>query len=485
MLLCGIVLTKEDTMKKVFAGIRSVTRNTDPKSVLFFVRKFFNSYCFYAFETIAACLFAATGKEVAGAVCFVCLICVILLVCDDILPTLPPFLLLSAFVTNCYDSFDIFFPYIKYAPAAALCLIFHFTAYRRPVRTGISAYGILAVGVAIVLGGIGRFTLKDYVYGAYYVLGLGFGMLATYYLMKSQLSADRNYDLRARFSVIMILLGLLCTFIVAFGYYKNYRNIITGLYSLGFSRNNISTLLMFAMPFPLFLAKKCPWIAILTPVFYAAIAVTTSRGGLLGGSAELILCCVYWIFSGKKRLLRILLCVVSVLLVFILFGRVIINVIENRILADDVITKDARYKMLLQSIEKFKKNPLVGFGILDEDIYYASFKKKGSMSWYHMMIPQIVGSMGLVGIAAYGFQFVGRCRLIFKNPCAWSLCLGISYFGILAMSQVNPGEFCPLPFELLTVFLFILQEKRSEKRSFPLKEGRDSASNFRKIRRIQ
>lgn len=55
--------------------------------------------------------------------------------------------------------------------------------------------------------------------------------------------------------------------------------------------------------------------------------------------------------------------------------------------------------MMLEAIEKFKKNPLVGFGILDDDIYYGGYKKKGSMAWYHMMIPQVVGSMGLVGNA--------------------------------------------------------------------------------------
>lgn len=53
--------------------------------------------------------------------------------------------------------------------------------------------------------------------------------------------------------------------------------------------------------------------------------------------------------------------------------------------------------MMLEAIEKFKKNPLVGFGILDDDIYYGGYKKKGSMAWYHMMIPQVVGSMGTGG----------------------------------------------------------------------------------------
>ena len=77
-----------------------------------------------------------------------------------------------------------------------------------------------------------------------------------------------------------------------------------------------------------------------------------------------------------------------------------------------------------------------------------------------MMIPQIVASMGLVGVAAYSYQIVERVKSIFKNGNWWSWCLGISYLGILLMSQFNPGEFCPLPFELLTVLLFIFQEER-------------------------
>ena len=456
-------------MNKVLQSTGAFWNSVDWKALLKNIREFFNSYVFYIFETLAACLFVATSQEVVGAVCFVALIAVILLLCDDILPTTLPFLLISAFTTNCYDSFDTFFPYIKYAPAVAICLIFHFIFYRKPMKTGESAYGILAVGVAIMLGGIGNFSLKEYAVGSYYMLGLGFGMLATYFLMKSQFSVKRDYDIKIRFSAIMTFLGLLCVFIIASGYYKSYKGIPTS-YALGFSRNNISTLLMFAMPFPLFLALKRPWTAILSPVFYAAIAVSTSRGGLLFGSVEILVCCAYWVFCGKKRLFRTLLCLTALLLIFLCFGQIIIDVIQDRFLADDVITGDARYEMMLQAIEKFKKNPLVGFGILDNDIVYGEYKKKGSMAWYHMMIPQIIGSMGLVGVAAYLFQFIGRVKLIFRNYCTWSLCLGISYLGILMMSQVNPGEFCPLPFELLTVLLFILQERRLENPLLPLKE---------------
>lgn len=269
----------------------------------------------------------------------------------------------------------------------------------------------------------------------------------------------------------MTLLGLLCAFIIASGYYKRFHDIPTS-YALGFSRNNISTLLMFAMPFPLFLALKRPWTALLSLVFYGAIAVTTSRGGLLFGTMEVLFCCAYWIFSDGKRILRTVLCLVSLAIIFLCFRKIILDVIYDRLLAEGAITGEVRYKMMWEAIEKFKKNPLVGFGILDQDIAYAADKKKGSMAWYHMMTSQVVGSMGLVGIAAYLFQFIGRVKLIFRNFSMWSLCLGGSYLGILLMSQVNPGEFCPLPFELLTVLLFILQERRLENDPLPLKGTR-------------
>lgn len=457
-------------MKEVLQEARFYLRSMNKKALLAVTRELLNSNLFYAFELFAACVFVFTGTEVEGAVCFVMLICIELLVCDDILPTLLPFLLISAFTTNCYDSFDLFFPYIRYVPVAALCLGYHFVAYRQPMKTGESSYGIIAVSIAVLSGGIGNFTLKEYATGAYYLLGLSVGMLAAYYLMKSQFSVRRDYDLRERFSVIMTVLGLLCVFMIASGYYKNHLGLTKPPYILGFSRNNLSTLLMFAMPFPLFLAKKNPYLALLTPVLYGAITVSTSRGGLLFGSMEVLICCVYWSFSGKNRIWRAAVCFTALAVVLLVFKNVIVDVIYDRFLADDKITGDDRYKMMLEAVEKFKKNPLVGFGILDDDIAYGAYKKKGSMAWYHMMLPQIVGSMGLLGIAAYGFQFVGRVKLIFEKRTLWSLCLGISYFGILSMSQVNPGEFCPLPFELLTVLLFILQEKRLEKPRLPLSE---------------
>ena len=148
---------------------------------------------------------------------------------------------------------------------------------------------------------------------------------------------------------------------------------------------------------------------------------------------------------------------VAVIAVAILKRETLISFVQTKFL-DGESTGSIRFKMLFQSFENFRKNPVFGTGLLDDSIAYGETKKQGTMAWYHMMIPQIIGSMGLVGVLAYLYQGLGRVKLVFKNMSAWSLVLGISYLGILGMSQVNPGEFCPAPFEVLTVLLFVLQD---------------------------
>lgn len=440
-----------------------------PNKFLETSRAFFNSYIFYMFETVLAFWFVCLQKEVVGAIVFVGLLSLILIVCDDVLPTTLPFLLLCTFTTNCYDSFDTFMAFAIYAPIPVASIVFHFIVYRKPYRAGTSVNGICLVGFAVLLGGIGRFSFMEYIKGSYYVLGLSVGMVGAYLLMKSQFSPYRPYDERARFSVIMLLDGLLCVAMIGIGYLRFYHggNAFPDVYPLGFSRNNISTMLMFAMPFPLYLGIKKKGMEIFTPILYAGICLTTSRGGLIFGTIEFIACGAFWIFDVKRkksRWFRFLFCVVALVVVALVCGKVIWGVVQERILADDAMTNDARWRMIWQGFANFERNPIVGTGLLDDSIYYGEFRKAGTMAWYHMMIPQVIGSMGMIGVICYLGQFYGRVKLVFKKMDFWSLCLGVSYLGILLMSQVNPGEFCPLPFELLTVLLFILQEKRLEYR---------------------
>ncbi len=441
-------------------------RDTDKKrgvraGALRTVREFLNSRSFYVLQVLIACFFVFIKQEVLGAICFVALIAAILAVCDDIRATTLPFLIICTITTNRYNSYNLYIGYIKYVPVVLVALIYHFVVYHKSFAFGESAKGIFAAGVAISLGGLGRFTLSDYVYGGYYFFGLGFGMLFAYALMRSEFYDDKKED-RYKFAFMMTAYGMLCGFMIANGYYKLYiEKSIVNLYPEGFSRNNLSTLLMFVMPFPLYLAKRKPAAAFLTVLVLAFLALTRSRGGFLFGCIEFAVCAVFWIFSGKTkkgRKIRLYVCLGALAIGVCVMLPALIKWILPRFDVD--VKNETRYKMIWEAVDKFFKRPISGYGLLDTDILYETERKKGALTWYHMMPAQIIGGMGLIGVVCYGYQLYNRAKLVFTKADSWGFVLGLSYLGVLLMSMVNPGEFCPLPFELLAVLLFILQERR-------------------------
>ena len=81
-----------------------------------------------------------------------------------------------------------------------------------------------------------------------------------------------------------------------------------------------------------------------------------------------------------------------------------------------------------------------------------------SVQWTHNYFLQIIGSMGLVGAVAYGYQLIVRIRLIFCRIDPFRMAIALCFFGIFSISMLQPGEFCPMPYEILTLCLFVFLE---------------------------
>ena len=73
-----------------------------------------------------------------------------------------------------------------------------------------------------------------------------------------------------------------------------------------------------------------------------------------------------------------------------------------------------------------------------------------------------IGGLGVVGILAYGYQLVGRVIVFCKNRSLLHFTFLMSYVGLFLMSQVNPGEFCPMPYAALPMTYFALMETGSK-----------------------
>lgn len=442
------------------------------KSVLNKTRGVLGGTLFSLAEFLLASLIILTDFEVGGALIFAALICIKLVICDDILAIFNPVFMVSVFVTNCYNSYDTFIKYVYAIVPAALCILFHLIAYRKKCRIGESFYGLIAVTIAIMLGGIGKVPLSEYLkpMNLYYYLGLGIGMMLIYLFMKSRLAADGIGDVFEKFAVCMTLLGLIAV-VNVLNYFTEYfaqteirdLSVYTELHYL--SRNNLSTYIMFALPFPLYLAKKNPFWPLASMLMYVGMVFTGSRGGLIMGSLEFVLCMAYWIWdsdSKRTRKIKMFSTWAAVLLGAIILLPTLIEFMRFRLESENgwaIISPDeVRYKTLVALTERFKDQWLFGEGLLSDVNKQFYNPRQGGTNWYHMMIPQIVGSFGMVGVLAYSYQIFGRIGLIFKKVDRTSLALGLSYLGILLMSQVNPGEFCPLPYGMLTVTIFALLE---------------------------
>lgn len=434
-------------------------------TVLKHTRRFCESIWFNLILFAYAALIVLVKGEVWGVLSFALIISLLLVVCEDITVTTLPFLLACTFVLKCYNSFNTF---IVFAPLGVIpvgAFLFHFIKYHRPYKIGKSFFGICAVAVAVTAGGAFFISPEDYLSGTslFYIAGLGIAMVGTYLLMKSQFVERNTYSLRERLFAVFFIAGLFGTFMIGAYYVENFQTIWESqTISIQWS-NNLSTIMMFFLPIPFYYAiTKNRFFILFGLIFYLAIVMTGSRGGLVMGGIEFALCFLFVsVYDKPLRYLTLFLCAAGILFLALnidtLFGGTSLS--EG---FEIISEKEPRFRSIFRAIDDFLSNPVFGRGLGysgNIDLYKPV---KGAANWYHMMPFQIIGSLGLVGIAAYGYQFFGRLSLIFKKPSPSALTLGLSYAGILLMSMVNPGEFCPVPYELLAVLLFIFLELPNE-----------------------
>ncbi len=422
-----------------------------------------NLFCLVMFA-LSVCV-VITGEHVGGLLVSATLLILILLMCDDIKTTTVPFLCTAVFLSQCYNSYDTFIKYAWLALPMVAAIVFNFTVYRKKLTLGLGFYGICAVALAVTLGGLGSIPVKDYFAGAslYAVAGLGVGMIFAYVIVKSRYTDSEN---RSAFSALargMYLMGLLTCFIVLWAYADKFFYLIEDFeFPIVRSSNNFATYLMFALPFPFYYSIKNKWHLPIAFLMFACLLMIGSRGGILLGTVEFFICFLAMIYCDRKyRVMYMVLSALAVLAgIFCFEYLIMLCEIDDGSLMNSV---QPRSKLLKRALENFLSSPIFGKGLGyrgNTDIYNPV---KGALPWYHMMIPQIFASLGLVGAAAYIFQFVTRVRDVVKKISPETVILGMSYVGVLLMSQVNPGVFCPIPYELLCVIIFAVVENMPKK----------------------
>ena len=350
-------------------------------------------------------------------------------------------------------------------------MVIHLVRLRPKFLRGAGFFPLLAVALATTLGGVGVLTPGEYFapISLFYVCGLGVGLVLLYLVFKNEMRDEaESAELLADIAALA-----LTTAAVMLGYRLLHLREALELGTLTELQggNNIATMLLLSFPALFRYTKKHIVFLPLGMLTVLATMLSGSRGGFLFAPI-LLFFCLLWLWLTEERpvvrlwlRLFVYLCGATVFSAFLLY---VCNCTGINLSSE----YDSRPRLLVRSISDFRESPIFGKGLAyqgNNDLYHS---KQGAINWFHMFFPQIIGSMGLCGILAWGWQLYTRARLSWARWAHPDFAFALCYLGLFLMSQVNPGEFCPIPYALEAVLFMVVLENGTESTALKYNEKR-------------
>lgn len=389
-----------------------------------------------------------------GFLCFI-----VFALSDDLITMLGPGLLLLSFVIQYKNSFDAYMGYLWGIPILVVCVLVHVWLGRSSFK-GVSLKSlpltkpICFASVAMLLGGVGITTTAEYfsTLSIVYMIMLGPFILLVYWYFSSRFKASSSFSFD-RLAFVMVVVSSFIIFAIFEYYGEHWAKFISSPNILPFQwRNNACTLLMIAMPFGFYLAQnRSVWFFAVPVLSCVAIVLSGSRGGLVFGAIEFLILVIYYSVVDKPHkwvYLSVLgLGIVACVVVVLKFSDMLSYTIDRFTSSKENFRRIGLWK---RSVTDFLSNPLFGRGIgyMGNRDFHPS--QVGQLCWYHSSIPQVIGSMGIAGILAYGYQLFARVKVLRGCGSAGS-CVLLSLVGLELMSLVNPGIFAPAYLIIITI----------------------------------
>ncbi len=420
---------------------------------------------YYLPALLALAALATVTQTSFECMCLFVLITVLMLIfCGDPMSIVAPVCFILQISVEYYRDYSQLVPYMMYAIVPfSLALIFNLIYYRRKPVLGRFTDPYIAVSLALILGGAGTISAQDYLkpISLYYMLGLGLGQLVLYILFCTRCDSAPSYDRAERLAETVYAAGLLFVVVIFSFYAHNFDRFLEKGGVLFYKpRNYITTMLLMCMPMTCTLVRRSNLYLLGMVLMYLAMVMSGSRSGLLFGAALLVLCALYiYIYNKRSRRLYNWLFGAALLLAAAAAVIVVPELYAARIESAAAGDK-TRIEFIRRGIDNFLSHPVLGTGIgSTKDIGIFKAYVPGSLVFYHNALIQIISSMGLLGILAYGWMFALRVRTLWRSRRSSFACAAaLSYLGILMMSMTNPGIFCPFPELGLLTLMFVFLE---------------------------
>ncbi len=390
--------------------------------------------------------------------------------CRDLLPSFLSLAIISMTPLARYGEVGYFIPNIFYVlifivPAIVCRLIL----FPPKFKIGRLFAPTLAVAIAMTLGGLFSIKIADYfsMPSLYYTLGLGVGMLAVYMFLESDISR-KNKDIATLFAKMMVGVGIMGIAMII-NNYARYGDEINNRFYMFVGRlqwgNNLSNNLLLSMPFAFYLATKERFSLlyfVIGVAEYVALVLSLSRGGMIFGSIMFpFVLGATFVVAKKKRLLFLIALVAMLAIFYFSFVKWMTPLVDG--LKDFVAISgdESRVNLYKLAWENFLRYPIFGTGLgYNGGAFY--HPQPMAMYWYHSTIFQIVGSLGAVGLVAYGFQTFVRAKTLFLVRSKFNLFTALAIIGFAGYSMVNVGYFVPLPFVAMTIYMFVVVDRHND-----------------------
>ena len=316
-------------------------------------------------------------------------------------------------------------------------------------------WGMLALGVAYVLSGVG---VKGYTTVAFKNIRFGLIQFAAIFVPYMLLTGGiRWQDVDKRYCMLVGVVMSLTVGLEVVGVYITNGVFVNGVLNRGniFTgwgiNNNMGVLISMGIPFAFYFIYKND-----RPILYNVFAVmlcvfsvlTCSRGCILGTAIIYIGCLVFILSKSPcKRVKKIT--TVNIFLLIATLG--VMSILTYKALAAAFASglKSApRIRLYIMGLKVFWADPIFGSSFYTlNDLAHGEnaswiWSQMGSLNnmipgrWHNTVI-QMLAACGIVGAIAYALHRVQSVFLILKNPTAEKIFIGLSIAILLVMSLLD------------------------------------------------
>ncbi|MBR4800954.1 MAG: O-antigen ligase family protein [Clostridia bacterium] len=434
--------------------------------------KFFYSDLYLA--VLAALILASwiSGIMLIGFFAIIIFATVLLVIMDDIKPLIP-ILFYVAFCISDTSDLSVYYPYLPCLIPLILAIVFHLIFYH-PRRFSLGELGAsqILISIALLIGGCTCISLARWTGALTYSLLLGVGVFFIYFAWTNYTRGTPYGETSTYFAKIFMWMGLILVGEMITYYIRNRIGTPIEEWSshewidLGWGiDNNVATLLLLSAPMCFYLATKkehpTPYILV-GVIHYLGIVSAYSRGGLLFAvvTAPIVLVATILKSKNKSESLIIIICLIIVALTALAFVFDKIKAIISGIF-EDGLKSSSRILLYKDALHQFAAHPIFGVGTGYDGPDYENHVEEIVFYWFHSTFFQVVGSMGIVGIIAYGWNYLKRAKVIFKNifKDTFILFSFLSLLGFELYSMIDTGTFVPLPTMMIVFIMFATIEK--------------------------